>query len=68
MPEYGVMTPKRHTFAEEKAKLRKQGTMIDDFDLLIGATALKHDMVLVTDNVKHLSHIGNLQIENWIER
>lgn len=42
--------------------------MIDDFDLLIGATALKHDMVLVTDNVKHLSHIGNLQIENWIER
>ncbi|HIY87916.1 MAG TPA: type II toxin-antitoxin system VapC family toxin [Candidatus Bacteroides pullicola] len=56
------------TFAEEKARLRKKGLLIDDFDLLIGATALKHDMILVTENVKHLSHIGNLQIENWIER
>lgn len=56
------------TFAEEKAKLRKQGLLIDDFDLLIGATALKHDMILVTENVKHLSHLNHLQIENWIIR
>lgn len=55
-------------FAEEKAKLRKQGLLIDDFDLLIGATALKHNITLVTENVKHLSHIDNLQIDNWIKR
>lgn len=56
------------TFAEVKAKLRKQRTMIDDFDLLIGATALKHGMVLVTENVKHLSHVSGIVIENWINR
>lgn len=56
------------TFAETKALLRKQGTLIDDFDLLIGTTALKHDMILVTENMKHLSRIPNLRIENWINR
>ena len=56
------------TFAETKALLRKQGMLIDDFDLLIGTTTLKHDMILVTDNMKHLSRIPNLRIENWINR
>ena len=55
-------------FAEKKAELRKQGMMIDDFDMLIGATALKHDMVLVTENVKHLSRVPGILIENWINR
>ena len=55
-------------FADTKALLRKQGTMIDDFDLLIGVTALKHDMMLVTDNVKHLSRVPGITLENWIDR
>lgn len=55
-------------FADTKAQLRKQGTMIDDFDLLIGATALKHGMVLVTENVKHLSRVPGITLENWIDR
>lgn len=55
-------------FADIKAQLRKQGTMIDDFDLLIGATALKHGMVLVTENVKHLSRVPGITLENWIDR
>ena len=42
--------------------------MIDDFDLLIGATALKHGMVLVTENVKHLSRVPGITLENWIDR
>lgn len=41
---------------------------IDDFDLMIGATALSHDFVLVTENVKHLGRIQGVEIENWIER
>lgn len=63
-PIYPVLS----VFAEEKAKLRKQGLLIDDFDLLIGATALKYDMTLVTENIKHLSHINGLHLENWISR
>lgn len=36
--------------------------------MLIGATALKYDMTLVTENIKHLSHINGLHLENWISR
>ena len=42
--------------------------MIDDFDILIGATALKYDMILVTENIKHLSRVPGIIIENWINR
>jgi len=56
------------TFAKEKSRLRKTGNMIDDFDLLIGATAIANNMILVTENEKHLSRLSGIQIENWIER
>lgn len=52
-------------YAKEKAKLRKQGLMIDDFDILIGATAVANDMVMVTNNVAHLSRLDNIVIEDW---
>ncbi|MCD8091589.1 MAG: type II toxin-antitoxin system VapC family toxin [Bacteroides sp.] len=55
-------------FADSKAELRKQGKLIDDFDLLIGATAVANKMVLVSENVKHLSRIPNIKTENWIKR
>ncbi|MEO1451283.1 MAG: type II toxin-antitoxin system VapC family toxin [Bacteroidota bacterium] len=52
-------------YAEEKTRLRRQGNPIDEFDLLIGATAAVHDMVLVTNNEKHFSRITGIRIENW---
>ena len=55
-------------YAEVKACLRKQGALIDDFDLLIGATAVVNGLVMVTDNVRHLGRIPGLRIENWVER
>lgn len=55
-------------YAKEKARLRYQGTPIDDFDLLIGCTAVSCDLTLVTDNVKHFQRINNIRIENWIVR
>lgn len=51
-------------YAKEKARLRKQGLMIDDSDILIGATAVANDMVLVTNNVVHLSRLDNIVIED----
>lgn len=60
--------PSLNTYASEKAKLQRKGTLIDDFDLLIGATAVHNNMVLVTDNLKHLSRIDNINIENWVKR
>ena len=55
-------------FASEKARLRRAGTMIDNFDLLIGCSSIVNNMILVTDNVKHFNRIHSIQIENWIIR
>jgi tRNA(fMet)-specific endonuclease VapC len=54
-------------FALLKAKFRKEGKPVDNFDLLIGTTALAHNLVLATRNVKHFERIEGLEIENWAE-
>ncbi|MFZ2630775.1 MAG: type II toxin-antitoxin system VapC family toxin [Desulfosalsimonadaceae bacterium] len=48
-----------------KSNLEKQGTPLDDFDLVLGATALSHNLILVTNNTKHFQRINGLKIENW---
>ena len=55
-------------YATEKARLRREGTPVDDFDLLIGCAAVSEDMILVTDNIKHFKNIGGIEIENWVVR
>lgn len=63
--------PLSHTlelYAKHKAFLYKQGTPIEDLDLFIGCTAIAHNMILVTENVKHLMRIPGIEIENWIKR
>ncbi len=55
-------------YAKEKAKLRSKGELIDDFDLLIGCTAISENIILVTDNEKHFSRLTSIKIENWIIR
>ena len=52
-------------YAIEKAKLRKKGLMIDDFDILIGSTSVANNMVMVTNNSAHLKRIDNIVIEDW---
>ena len=41
------------TFAHLKADLSVDGIRVDDFDLLIGATALSMNYTVVTNNEKH---------------
>ncbi len=54
-------------YAEEKVRLRKAGTPLnDEFDLLIGVTATYHNLVMVTSNEKHFARLTNISIENWI--
>ena len=52
-------------FASEKARLEKLGLRLDDFDLLIGSMAIRYDLVLVTNNVRHFTRMQHLTIENW---
>ena len=55
-------------FAKQKDMLSDKGQMIDDFDIMIVVSALKHGCVIVTENINHFSRIENLTIENWVER
>ncbi|NQZ11166.1 MAG: type II toxin-antitoxin system VapC family toxin [Algicola sp.] len=48
-----------------KAQMSKQGITVDDFDLLIGATAIAGGYTLVTNNEKHFSKIPGLDFVNW---
>jgi tRNA(fMet)-specific endonuclease VapC len=53
-------------FASEKIRLEKLGTpMHDHFDVLIAATAIVNQLVMVTNNVKHFTLFSNLTIEDW---
>ena len=55
-------------FVRLKAYLRKRGNMIDDFDLLIGATAIANGLILVSENEKHFARIPEIKLENWVNR
>ena len=47
-------------FATIRGMLREQGQIIGDPDILIGATALHHDLTLITRNHRHFQRIPNL--------
>ncbi|MEL6192383.1 MAG: type II toxin-antitoxin system VapC family toxin, partial [Bacteroidota bacterium] len=59
--------PSLDIYAAEKARLRKAGEIVDDLDLFIGATAIYHEMIMVTNNEKHLGRMELIQIENWVK-
>lgn len=52
-------------YAKEKTRLRKAGTRIDDFDLLIGATSVTHNLIMVTNNYDHFKRIKGIALEDW---
>ena len=47
------------------ANLRRDGRLIEDADIFIGASALNNNAILVTNNEEHFSRIAGLKIENW---
>lgn len=55
-------------FGQLKASLEERGERLADADLLVAATALEHDLTLVTGNLKHFQRVATLQVESWIER
>ena len=52
-------------YAFEKVRLEKLGNKLDNFDLLIGTTAIVNDLILVTNNTKHLQRMSIKHIEDW---
>jgi tRNA(fMet)-specific endonuclease VapC len=54
--------PIMEKFAEVRAHLRRRGQIISDFDILIGATALHHNLTVLTYNRKHFQRIPDIKI------
>lgn len=56
-------------FATEKVRLRLAGTPAEDnFDLLIGCSAIVHGMIMVTENIRDFKNLSKIRLENWINR
>lgn len=52
-------------FGKEKARLRKIGKIISDFDLLIGSTAIANDLVMVAHNTFEFERLEGIKLEDW---
>jgi tRNA(fMet)-specific endonuclease VapC len=57
--------PALDIYANEKARLKTKGKMLDDFDLLIGATAIHNNLTLVTRNLSDFDRLNGIVIEDW---
>ena len=51
-------------FGELKAKAEAAGRRVDDADVIIAATAMRHGALLVTGNTRHFSRFDGLEIED----
>ena len=58
---YDVATAK--VFGKIRARLEEAGRVLPDADLQIAATAIYHDLELVSGNLRHFSRIENLRID-----
>jgi tRNA(fMet)-specific endonuclease VapC len=56
-------------YAKEKVRLNSIGKPLhDEFDLLIGVTAIQNKLTLITDNIKDFKNLQGLKMENWFDR
>ncbi|MBM2831892.1 MAG: virulence-associated protein VapC-like protein [Dehalococcoidia bacterium] len=54
-------------YGELRAELERQGIVLGDGDLRIGAIALARGLTVVTGNIHHFQRIPGLTVENWLE-
>ncbi|CAB1060832.1 hypothetical protein D1BOALGB6SA_5599 [Olavius sp. associated proteobacterium Delta 1] len=57
---YDVATAK--TFGQIRAKLEETGNILPDADLQIAATAIYHNLELVSGNLRHFSRISKIRL------
>ena len=53
-------------YGKIKTMLEKNGMLIGPNDLLIAATVLAQNAILITNNTKEFNRIEGLRLENWI--
>lgn len=55
------------TYGRIRAELERQGIVIGSMDMLIASQAISLGLTLVTNNVRELSRIPELVLENWLD-
>lgn len=53
------------TYGTIREQIGRKGTPIGPYDLMIAATALTHDLTLVTHNVAEFARVAGLRFEDW---
>jgi tRNA(fMet)-specific endonuclease VapC len=54
-------------YGQIRHDLETKGQVIGPFDLLLAATALVHDVTLVTQNTDEFCRVDGLRIEDWTQ-
>jgi len=53
------------TYADLRHRLKRAGTHIGIFDLVIASQAVANDLTLVTNNEREFQRVPGLRVENW---
>lgn len=61
-----VSAPVAEKFGELRAALMDQGLSVGEMDLLNAATALVHNLTLVTHNARDYANIPGLTVTDWL--
>jgi tRNA(fMet)-specific endonuclease VapC len=54
-------------FGGIKSGLERKGARIEDFDAAVAAHAVAMECILVTANLKHMTRVPGLRVEDWSE-
>jgi tRNA(fMet)-specific endonuclease VapC len=53
-------------FGELRAELFDRGQPVASVDVMIAATAIVHELTVVTHNTQHFSRIPGLTVDDWV--
>lgn len=56
-----------YSFGKIKSQLKKQGRIVEDFDIIIASIASSNKLTLVTHNTKDFENIPDLKVEDWLQ-
>lgn len=62
------LRPSLRLYGINKASLHAKGLSVGEFDLLIGSCAVFNNLTMVTSNLKHFTHIPDIQLEDWAQK
>ena len=57
-----IDSPTMRIFASIRGNLERSGRRLSDMDLLIASTAIRHDLTLVSRNLRHFDRIDGLRL------